>query len=275
MGKEKKNISQNNSNLNLGLSSLNKNMNIENNFNSQKEIDNLRKSFSSKHILVHDVDKVENSKLAKGNKVRGRNSVVNIRIKSLNKDKIIPKIQINGIKIKRKSCVPIAITNFNKFKIVNTLNSNRSEKQNGNKNDNNNSMRKIKSQPNVFSRGRQLRQIYDKITKIHFHPFKKFKNEESINDLYKKFYGDKMKILNKNYYNSEELLKIYFNIKVNIIQNERNDYIYTKYKELLPNIMKNNIKINNEKNERLKEQPLKYIKALYHKKYLEQLYKND
>ena len=84
-----------------------------------------------------------------------------------------------------------------------------------------------------------------------------------------------MKILDKNNNNSKELLRNYFNIKGNVIQNERNDYIYTKYKELLPNTMKNNIRINNEKNERLKEQPLKYIKALYHKKYLEQLYKND
>ena len=124
-------------------------------------------------------------------------------------------------------------------------------------------MRKVKSQPNILTNKKPLKEIYDSITKIHFHPFKKFRNEEKINNIYKNFYGDKMKVFDNNKNNKKDLLNNYFNIKKKIIQDEINNDIYLKYKELLPKIMVNNIIKNNEIDEKLKEQPLSFTKALY------------
>ena len=81
-----------------------------------------------------------------------------------------------------------------------------------------------------------------------------------------------MKIIKKS---QKELLKNYFNIKANIIQNEDGNDIYSKYWELLPKLTMNKIRINKEQNKILKEQPLNYVKALYHKKYMEFMDKSD
>ena len=136
------------------------------------------------------------------------------------------------------------------------------------------SLGKSYSQPNIMNKSWKIKETYEKLALLRFHPFKRTKYGENINDLFKNYYGDKIIRLNKNY-NPKEILSNYYNARGTIIGSEQNYDIYSKYKELLPNIMVNKISISKELNETIKQYPLTYAKTLFNKKYMECLRQND
>ena len=273
-------LSKNSSQLNLGLSSFNdsNNINIENNSIPKKIINNNNNmgntNYNNSNITIDE--EPQNLRLSMGQEKRKKTS--NINIMSLNKIKMVPPLYINKIKGgRRQSYLPKA--NFSSLNTTENRNSNKTEKDKTNTTKSipsikSISIRKVNSQPNILNKT-NVKDIYEKINSIHFHPFKKFKNEEKINGIYKNYYGNKMKKYENNKKSQKELLKNYFNIKANIIQNEDGNDIYSKYWELLPKLTMNKIRINKEQNKILKEQPLNYVKALYHKKYMEFMDKSD
>ena len=260
--KIKKNNLGNVSNINIHSSSLDENcINIQNFITNKKILNNRKNNISNIDISQEQ----ENQSLPINLKPSKRAST--IKIVSLNNPKIVPPIYIGKIKNRRKSFLPIA--NFSFLNTVENHNANIIDKINTNKSNPSISLRKVNSQPNIIKDKNTIKEIYDSITKISFHPFKKFKKAEKINGIYKKFYGEQIKDFENNAKNKKDLLINYFNIKRKIIQNEVNNNIYSKYKELLPNIMVNNIRKNNDIDERLKEQPLNFARALYKNKYLD------
>lgn len=271
-------ISENSTNLKLGLSSLNDSNNINtDNYNNSKNIVNNNNIGNTNYNNSNrtKVAEPENLRLSMGQEKRKKNT--NINMMSLNKIKLVPPLYMNKIKGRRQSFLPMA--NFSNLNTSENRYTNKKDKINTNTNKSipsikSISMRKVNSQPNILNKTK-TKDIYEKINNIHFHPFKKFKNEKNINDIYNNFYGDKMKIFENNKKSQKDLLGNYFNIKRKIIQNEYNNDIYSKYWELLPKLTLNKIRINNEQNEKLKELPLNYIKALYHKKYMESIDKSD
>ena len=266
--KIKKNSLGNLDNINLHSSSLDENnINIQNFITNKKILNNRKNNISNIDISQEQ----ENKGLSIRLKPSKRTST--IKIIPLNNPKLVPPIYIDKIKSRRKSFLPIA--NFSFLNTVENHNTSTTDKINTNKSNPSISLRKVNSQPNILKDKKHIKEIYDSITKISFHPFKKFRNEEKINSIYKSFYGEQIKIFENNANNKKDLLRNYYNIKRKIIQNEINDNIYSKYKELLPNIMVNNIRKNNVINERLKEQPLNFAKALYKNEYLDFNDKND
>ena len=270
---ENKNNSANNiSNLNLGTLILNdsNNINIENYSNSKNILNSLRNNNinNSNRSNESDHDILRTSiELPKKFKTKRISALKFISYNKINKIPII----INKIKNRRKTCLPMK--NFTTIDIDDNCNNNKSDKINTNKSIQNNSLLKNNSQPNIKSKSSTINELYEKIVKLHFHPYKKSKNKENINDLCKSLYGDKINGINRN--NPKDIINNYFNIRGNIIGSEHNKDIYIKYKELLPNIMKNKIIKNNEQDKIIKENPLIYAKNLYKNKYMENLNKSD
>lgn len=260
--KIKKNNFGNVSNINLHSSSLDENnINIQNFITNKKILNNKKNNISNIDISQEQENQSFPIKLKPSKRAS------NIKIVPLNNTKIVPPIYIDKIKNRRKSFLPIA--NFSFLNTVENHNSNITDKINTNKSNPSISLHKVNSQPNVLKGKNTIKEIYESISKISFHPFKKFKNGEKINGIYKKFYGEQIKAYENNANNKKDLLRNYYNIKRKIVQNDINNNIYSKYKELLPNIMVNNIRKNNDIDERLKEQPLNFAKALYKNKYLD------
>ena len=270
-------ISENSTNLNFGLSSLNdsNNINIEN-YNISKNIlinNNMRNTNYNNSNRTMD-EEPENLRLSMGQEKRKRTSIINIS--SLNKIKMVPPLYINKIKGRRQSYLPKA--NFNNFKTIENRGPDKTDKINTNTNKSipsikSISMRKVNSQPNILNKT-NIKDIYEKINDTNSHPFKN-KNQQYINEIYKNFYGNKMENFKNNKKSQKELLRNYFNIKTIIIQNENTNDIYSKYRELLPKLTINKIKFNKEQNKKLKEQPVNYAKAFYHKKYIDSIDKGD
>ena len=270
----KKNNLENISHFNLGSSSFDENNNTNNQNYKNKNISNDTKNNDSNNNISQENEK---KRISVGNPARRRTSSFNII--NFNKQKIVPPIYLNRLNNRRKSFLPI--TNYNNLNKINNIitvnnrNSNKSETIHTNKSINSISMRKVNSQPNLNKSKTSVKDMYESITKIRFHPFKKFKNGEKINNIYKNYYGDKLKNYDKNINNDKDLLKNYYNIKGQIIQSESNNDIYYRYKELLPNIMVNNIRKNKEQNEILKEHPFYFAKMIYEKRYIEPSNKKD
>jgi len=272
-----KNISENNSNLNLGTLTLNdsNNINIENYSNTKNILNNQRNNNNnSNNSNISMESEHDNFRISiEQPKKPKKKSISTLQFMSLNKTKKVPPIYINKIKNRRRSFLPMG--NFTTINIIDDNRySNKTDKINTNKSIKSISLRKNNSQPNIKSKTRTINELYENIVKLRFHPFKKSKNEENIKDLYKNLYGDKIKgILKTN--NPKDILKNYFNIRGNIIGSEQINNIYTKYKELLPNIMKSRIMKNKEQNEIIKGHPLIYAKHLYDNKYMDYLNKSD
>ena len=259
-------LSDNNSNL-INSTSFNEDNNIviQNNSNTKNNF-NDNKNNSVQNIEPETI----NLRLTPGQKKVKRSSM--IKFNTLHRKKIVPPIFLNRAKNRRKSFLPTFF--FAHLNTSESIHSHKSDKMNLNKDQKNISIRKNNSQPNIIENKKPIKEIYEKILNYQFHhPFKRLHNNETIDDIYKNFYGEKLKKFGKN--NPKELFKNYFDIKGNILDNENNYNIFSKYKELLPNIMQNKIRINKEQNKQLKEQPLNYIKSLYYKKYIEFMDKND
>ena len=187
---------------------------------------------------------------------------------NFNKLKIISNNYINNKKYKKKN---FSSRNFSDINTIENISTNKTDKIYVNKNI---SLLKNNSQNNILNKTNTIKQsiegIYEKISKINFQPRKTIKNGENIDNLYKNFYGDKIKK-----FNNLEVLMNYFNIKENILNSENKNSKYLKYKELLYNKNNNLINITKEQNEKLKENPINYIKALYVKRFKENFDKNN
>lgn len=253
----------NNSNL-INSSSFNEinNIIIENNTDNKDNLNEIQNNNSIGNIDPETV----NLRLSLEQKRVKRASM--IKFKTMNKTKLIPPISLNKIIDRRKSFLPTFFAHLNTSENIYSM---KSDKMLSKIHLKNIPMKKNNSQPNIIKK--PIKEIYEKVARFHFHPFKKLKNNESIDDILKKFYGDKFNELRNN--DPKEILKKFSSMKGNILNNESQNYIYSKYKEILPNIMKNKIRKNNEQNEQLKEHPLNYLKSFYYKKYIEFIDKND
>ena len=266
--KNKNNIN-NNSHLNLGRLSLNdsNNINIENYSNTKNILNNIKKDSNYKSNIIMESNN-ENVKSIKKNYSK---RVSSFQFISLNKTKKIPPICLNRIKSRRRSYLPKSY--FTTLNIdENHLSYDKFDKLNTNKKI---TLGKSFSQPNLMNKSLKIKEAYEKISLLRFHPFKRTKYGENINDLFKNYYGDNLIRSNNNNNNPQEILTNYFNARGNIMGSEHNYDIYSKYKELLPNIMVNKISRSKELNETIKQNPLNYAKAFFKKKYLECDNQND
>lgn len=178
-----------------------------------------------------------------------------INIKSLNKPKLASPLFINKLMHKKKFFFPN--TNLSNINTIKNKSINETDNSNMNKRINSiSSLRKNNSQPTFLNT--TIKDMYERISKFNFYPHKIDKNDIIAYNLYKTFYGNKIKK-----YNNKELLLNYYNIKGNVINYEHNDKIFSKYRELLCNKTVNNIKTIKEQNKKLKDNPANYIKVLY------------
>ena len=233
---------------------------IKNNIKPKKYFNNIKRYNSYNDLSYHSIEskneyyKFSNSKRRK--------------MPNFNKLKIISNNYINNKKYKKKY---FSSRNFSDINTIENISTNKTDKIYVNKNI---SLLKNNSQNNILNKTNTIKQsiegIYEKISKINFQPRKTIKNGENIDNLYKNFYGDKIKK-----FNNLEVLMNYFNIKENILNSENKNSKYLKYKELLYNKNNNLINITKEQNEKLKENPINYIKALYVKRFKENFDKNN
>ena len=233
---------------------------IKNNIKPKKYFNNIKRYNSYNDLSYHSIEskneyyKFSNSKRRK--------------MPNFNKLKIISNNYINNKKYKKKY---FSSRNFSDINTIENISTNKTDKIYANKNI---SLLKNNSQNNILNKTNTIKQsiesIYEKISKINFQPRKTIKNGENIDNLYKNFYGDKIKK-----FNNLEVLMNYFNIKENILNSENKNSKYLKYKELLYNKNNNLINITKEQNEKLKENPINYIKALYVKRFKENFDKNN
>ena len=260
-----KNLSNKNSNSNLDLS-ISNNANMGNNDNNTKNninIDNnsIRKVPTNSNSYISIEPENDNLRLSLGLHNLRRMSNINIQLiksksKSINSNNIIPSILKSGVKNKRKSCLPV----------INVIGLKKNMSQKNIKNANktfNNPKENITSKP--------IKEIYEKINKSFFSANKKFKDFEKLNKLLKEYYGDKMKEYNKeNSVDYYDVYKVYNKIKRKLIFFEKNNEIYTHYKELIPDAMANKISTNKEQDEALKKYPVDYFKTICKKKFVEE-----
>ena len=261
-----KNVSSKNSNSNLDLS-ISNNANLGSNDNYIKNnIDNnsIKKVPTNNNSYISIEPENENLRLSLGLVNNRRMSNRNIQLtKSKSKSKSINLININpsilkiGLKNKRKSCLPV----------INNISTKKNEPQKNpvikkeNKTLNN-------SKSNFNSKS--IKEIYEKISKNFLSSNKRLKNVEKLNELLKEFYGDKMKKNNKaNSIDCYEVYNNYYKTKGKIMLFEKNNKIYTHYKEIIPNMMVNKINTSNEQDEKLKNYPVDYFKAICKKKFTE------
>ncbi len=253
---------------NLILLDLNNNiLKSEEKIKTKRVLKNVK--FNNSHINIshrNTESDPENLRISMRMPNKRRNSTIII---NPFKKKQIPSLLFNGTKNRRKTFLP----NLN-FSLINTT---------YNKNDKNkekidlskkNPMPKNNSQPNIINKKKTINQIYEQVNKINLRPYHKLKNKETLNDLYKNLYGDKINEFDSKK-NHKDILTNYYNLKSKIIGSEQKKDIYSKYKELLPDIMIKKIKVSKELNETLKENPLNYAKAVYNKKYHDFAEKND
>ena len=254
---EKTNKFNNNINNNFTLSSSN------NNFADNK-IKNLKLSHSCMNIS--DKNTISEQKISKNILKKRRLSA--IKINTINNAYGIPCIRLDEIHKKRRvSFLPKV--NFCK---INTSSRNRSLESK--KDIKKISIPKSNSQPNVLNKRRAIRQIYEQISKINYRPYKKMKNKDKIDNLYKSLYGDKIHKFDSNSSN-KEIFEKYFNIKNQIVINEHKNNIYLRYKDFLPVETMNKLKRSNELNKELKENPLNYAQIIYRKKFMNLENKDD
>lgn len=253
------------------LSSLNNanKINSEKNIKEKLILDNFRNNsinaISSKRIgkISDNLDKIDLSRKSIERKYENfdesdlhrKRRRSTFKIISLNKPKIAPPIFINRLNNRRKSFVSISFFNSLNNSTNITINKYLNKRY---------SLRNNKNRPNSLNLSRPIKDIYDKISRINIYSYKNEKNKKMLNDLLKKFYGDKI-----NNFNKKEIIKNYVELKDNIIVNERNNKIYAKYGEIFCNKMAKNIDISKEQNEKLKKNPINYIKILYGKNNLE------
>jgi len=253
---------------NLVLFDLNNNiLKSEEKIKTKRVLKNVK--FNNSHINIsHRNTESDPENLRISMRIPNRRRISTIIINPFKK-KQLPSMLFNRTKNRRRSYLPKL--NFN---IINTT-YNRKDK-NKEKIDliKKYPMPKNNSQPNIINKKGTLNEIYERVNKINFRPFHKLKNKETIRDLYKDFYGDKIDKFDSKK-NHKDILTNYYNLKNQIIGSEQKNDIYSKYKEILPKIMIKKLKITKELNETLKENPLNYAKALYNKKYNNFVDKND
>ena len=259
-----KNFSCKNSNSNLDLS-ISNNANLGNNDNNIKNnIDNnsIKKVPTNSNSYISNEPENENLRLSLGllnhRRISNRNiKLIKSKSKSINSNNLIPSILKSGHKNTRKSCLPV----INVIGLKKNIPQNKAIIKNENKTFNN---------PKPIVKPKPIKEIYEKINKSFFAANKKLKNIEKVNELLKEFYGDKMKEYNKsNSVDCYDVYNIYHKIKGKIMLYERNNEIYTHYKELIPDIMANKISTSKEQDEKLKKYPVNYFKTICKKKFIE------
>ena len=259
-----KNFSCKNSNSNLDLS-ISNNANLGNNDNNIKNnIDNnsIKKVPTNSNSYISNEPENENLRLSLGllnhRRISNRNiKLIKSKSKSINSNNLIPSILKSGHKNTRKSCLPV----INVIGLKKNIPQNKAIIKNENKTFNN---------PKPIVKPKPIKEIYEKINKSFFAANKKLKNIEKVNELLKEFYGDKMKEYNKsNSVDCYDVYNIYHKIKGKIMLYERNNEIYTHYKELIPDIMANKINTSKEQDEKLKKYPVNYFKTICKKKFIE------
>ena len=259
-----KNYSCKNSNSNLDLS-ISNNANLGNNDNNIKNnIDNnsIKKVPTNSNSYISNEPENENLRLSLGllnhRRISNRNiKLIKSKSKSIISNNIIPSILKSGHKNTRKSCLPV----INVVGLKKNIPQNKAIIKNENKAFNN---------PKPIVKPKPIKEIYEKINKTFFAANKKLKNIEKVNELLKEFYGDKMKEFNKsNSVDCYDVYNIYHKIKGKIMLYERNNEIYTHYKELIPDIMANKINTSKEQDKKIKKYPVNYFKTICKKKFIE------
>ena len=253
---------------NLVLLDLNNNiLKSEEKIKTKRVLKNVK--FNNSHINIshrNTESDPENLRISMRMPNKRRNSTIII---NPFKKKQIPSLLFNGTKNRRKTFLPNL--NFSLIKTTYNKNDKNKEKIDLSKK---NPMPKNNSQPNIINKKKTINQIYEQVNKINLRPYHKLKNKETLNNLYKNLYGDKINEFDSKK-NHKDILTNYYNLKNKIIGSEQKKDIYSKYKELLPDIMIKKIKVSKELNETLKENPLNYAKALYNKNYNDFVDKND
>ena len=120
--------------------------------------------------------------------------------------------------------------------------------------------------PKNLQKSLTVSDTYEKISNLDFISYKKDTNKkrEKVSNLLKKYYGRKYKEFNmKN--NHILILNNYVRLREEIIKSEKNNDFYI-YNNDLPQLMKRNIEINLEQNEKLKNYGNTFIQSFYDKK---------
>ena len=239
-----------NSSSNLDISSLN-NINIENNVNNENKNNKkfIPSNISNKNIIP------QNLRLSMQLPNNRRMSSKQIQLINIKKSNSNPSLLINNFQSKRRSC--ISMSNYNRFNF---------REKSLNKN---NPINKKKSKPpNPLNPKNPIREIYEKINKNNISSRHKIIKNENLEKLLKKYYGEKINELNNNKKSDNfDLFRTYYKTKENIIEREKKDIIYVKYKEFLPYIMINKINKSKEQDEIIKGYPIDYVKSLYKNKF--------
>jgi hypothetical protein len=237
--------------------------NNDNNIKNNIDNNSIKKVPTNSNSYISNEVENENLRLSLGllnhRRISSRNiKLIKLKSKSINSIKINPSILKSGIKSNRKSCLPV----------INVINLKKNVPQSNTKNKNDS---KTLINPKEIVKPKPIKEMYEKINKTFFAANKKLKNIEKVNELLKEFYGDKMKEYNKsNSVDCYDVYNIYHKIKGKIMLYERNNEIYTHYKELIPDIMANKISTIKEQDEKLKKYPVNYFKTICKKKFIEE-----